>query len=71
MNKTSSLNRCGTKLCMGFAALIFFTSCINGFAAPAQTTGNSKDQASATSDKDNQLVGPDYYQSSDNPYHSD
>lgn len=70
MNKTSLFHRYGTKLSLGFVALALFCTCMNGCATTTQSTASSKD-SSTSSTTGNQLVGPDYYQSSDNPYHSD
>jgi len=71
MNTTSLLNRYGTKLSVGLAALVLFSVCMNGCATAAQSTSDNKDNSSSSSSQGTQLVGPDYYQSSDNPYHSD
>ncbi len=71
MNKTSLLNRGGTKLGAGLAALVLFSAGMYGCATAAQSTSDNKDNSSSSSSQSTQLVGPDYYQSSDNPYHAD
>jgi hypothetical protein len=67
------------KIClrgMGLAALLVFGAGTNGCATES-TSASAKNQPAAASpdssyaQQKNPLVGPDYYQSSDNPFHAD